>query len=66
VCDDLTTVQVQPGIGSATASMNSGMSIRLPHQGGGWYGMKEFDFRLRGGEAVWTISGNRPVLCRRK
>jgi hypothetical protein len=65
-CEDLTNVLVQPGIGSATATLNSGLDLRLPHQGGGWYGMPNYEFRIRATDAVWTVAGRPPVLCRRK
>jgi hypothetical protein len=66
LCDDRTSVLVQPGIGSATAKLNSGFELPLPHRGGGWYGLPpEYDFRLRGAEALWSVGGRAPVLCSR-
>jgi len=63
-CDDLTTVLVQPGVGIATATLNSGFQLRLVHHGAGVYGLQSHNFRQRGNEGVWVADGRPAVLCR--
>ncbi len=65
-CDDLTTVLVQPGIGTATATLNSGFQVRLPQHGPGLFGVEAYRFQLRGGDAVWTVPQRPGVLCHLK
>jgi hypothetical protein len=63
-CEDLTTVLVQPGVGIATATLNSGMELRLVHRGGGLYGLQTHNFRQRGNDGVWVVEGRPPRACR--
>jgi hypothetical protein len=63
-CDDLTTVVVQPGVGIASVTLNSGSEMRLTHRGGGAYGGPPHDFRVRGNGAVWLVDGRPPSSCR--
>ena len=63
-CDDLTTVLVQPGVGIATATLNSGSELRLPHRGGGAYGGQSHNFRQAGSGGTWLVDGRPPSACR--
>ena len=63
-CEDLTTVLVQPGVGIATVTLNSGSEFRLRHNGGGVYGQQSHVFRQHGNEASWFADGRPAVRCR--
>lgn len=62
-CDDLTTVLVQPGIGVAMATLNSGMQLRLPQHAPGLFGVEAYRFQVRGPDALWSVPERAAVLC---
>ena len=67
ICDDLTTVTVQPWTDSAVATLNSGLELRLPQlpsMTGYRFGSTAYEFRSWGNGAVWTVPQRAPVPCR--
>lgn len=66
LCDDLTVVVVQYGLGTAIAKLNSGYELRLPLQrtGAGFYATPTHGFQVRTGDALWWVTPRPPVLCR--
>lgn len=66
VCDDLTTVVVRWGLGTAVATLNSGSVFNLTLQGAGsgFFATRAHAFQVRARDAVWTVAPRPPVLCR--
>ncbi|HWI84051.1 hypothetical protein [Ramlibacter sp.] len=65
-CDDLTTVVVQYGLGTAVVTLNSGFVLKLPLQGvgSGFFATDKHSFQVRPGDGVFGVAGRPPVLCR--
>lgn len=66
LCDDLTVVVVQYGLGTAIAKLNSGYELKLPLQrtGSGFFATPTHGFQVRTGDALWWVTPRPPVACR--
>lgn len=57
VCEDLSSVTLQQGTGSARVMTNSGLELGLARQRDGSYGGGTHEFRPQGAQATWHVSG---------